>query len=55
LRPVAERNVAADFLDVDRELADRLAGVEEIRDSGFARDGADLSRRLTRPPFVGRA
>ena len=42
LRLVAAQHVAADRLDVDRHLPDRLAGVEQVRDPARAREPADL-------------
>ena len=53
LRPVARKHVAADGLDVDRHLADRLAGVEQVGDAGRARDLADRLGRVDEPA-VGR-
>jgi hypothetical protein len=41
LAPGGAEDVAADLADVDRHLADRLAGVEQERHAGRARDAAD--------------
>jgi hypothetical protein len=46
LRPVAEQHVAADPADVDGELADRLAGVEQIQDAVPRGDLAHLRGRI---------
>ena len=42
LAPGCGEHVAADALHVDRELSDRLAGVEQEGDAGLAGGGADL-------------
>ena len=42
LRPVAERKSQPICVDVDRQLSDRLAGVEEVGDAGLPGGGADL-------------
>ena len=52
LRPVAE-HVAADPLDVDRHLADRLAGVEQDRMPAARATAPTASAGLTSPPLVG--
>jgi hypothetical protein len=44
LAPGRREDVAADLLDVNRQLPDRLAGIEQVGNPGFARDGADLRR-----------
>ena len=49
LRPVADEEVAADLLDVDRHLTDGLAGVEQVRDSGLARDRSHRGGGIDQP------
>ena len=39
-------HVAADRVDVERQLADRLAGVEQVGDAGRAREAPDLGGRV---------
>jgi hypothetical protein len=45
--------VAADLPYIDRELADRLAGIEQIEDAVARGDAADLRRRVDEPPLPG--
>ena len=45
-RPVRGQHVAADRGDVDRHLADGLAGVEQIEDAVGAGDAPDRRRRI---------
>src|SRR2546428_10749247 len=52
LRPVAE-HVAADLRHIDGELADRLAGIEQIEDAVARGDAADLRRRIDEPASPG--
>ena len=44
--PGGREHVAADAIDVDRELADRLAGVEQVKNAVPRGDRADLRRRI---------
>ena len=46
LAPGGRQEVAAERVDVDRELAGRLARVEQVREAGLARDCADSGRRV---------
>jgi hypothetical protein len=41
--------VAADLLHIDRELADRRAGIEQIEDAVARGDMADFGRRIDKP------
>jgi hypothetical protein len=41
--------MAADLSDIDRHLADRLAGVEQIEDTVARRDPANLGRGVDKP------
>ena len=43
--------MAADLLHIDRELADRLAGIEQIEDAVTRGDAADLGGRIAKPAF----
>jgi hypothetical protein len=49
LRPGGREHVAADLLHIDGELADRLAGIEQIEDAMARGDMADLGRRIDEP------
>ena len=49
LAPARRQDVAPERLDVDRELADGLARVEQVRHAGVARRGADGRRRVHQP------
>jgi hypothetical protein len=42
-------HVAADLLHIDRELADRPAGIEQIEEAVACRDMADFGRRVDEP------
>ena len=46
LRPGGGEERATDRADVDRELADRLAGVEQVGDSGTRDRGSDAGGRV---------
>jgi len=46
-------HVAADVLHVDREVADRLAGIEQIEDAVARGDAADVGRRIDEPASPG--
>lgn len=41
--------MAADLPHIDRELADRLAGIEQIEDAVVRGDMADIGRRIDQP------
>ena len=53
LRPGGREHVAADLPHIDRELADRLAGVEQIEDAVARGDAADLGGRIDEPASAG--
>jgi hypothetical protein len=46
-------HVAADLPNIDRELADRLAGIEQIEDAEASGDAADFGRRINEPALRG--
>jgi hypothetical protein len=41
--------MATDLLHIDRELADRLVGIEQIEDAVTRGDAADFGRRIDEP------
>ena len=49
LPPRGRQHVAADPPHIDRELADRLAGIEQIQDAVALRDASDFGRRIDQP------
>jgi hypothetical protein len=53
LRPGGREHVATDLPHIDRELADRLAGVEQVEDAVARGDAADLGRRIDEPALRG--
>ena len=46
-------HVAADLLHIDRELADRLTGIEQIEDAMARGNAADIGRRIYEPALGG--
>jgi len=53
LAPGGREHVAANAIDIDRELADRLAGVEQVEDAVPRGDGSHV-RRWVDEPALGR-
>ena len=52
-RPLPVRIAAAELVHVERELADRLAGVEHEEHAGVAAQAADLGGRVHQPALGG--